>query len=136
MKRLSRIVRRHDPSEEDDDDKDDEQHRSVRQTTSESKIRCLTTKRKHKIDVRSTKSDMFHIQKPFDYPNDVIKLDYIIKSFESIEINDDSMAEHERKALKLLRDSDSDLSSNSYVTISNLKHFKESCLLYKVTCIK
>ena len=131
MKRLSRLVRRHDLSDE-----DDEQHQSVRQTTSESKIRCLTTKRKYKIDLRSTKSDMFHIQKPFDYPNDVMKLDYIIKSFESIEINDDSMAEHERKALKLLCDSESDLSGYSYVTISNLKHFKESCLLYNVTCIK
>jgi hypothetical protein len=61
-----------------------------------------------------------------------MKLDYIIKSFESIEIHDDYNINQYRKSLKILFEQD----SKSYVSINNLKQFKESCLLYNVTYIK
>jgi hypothetical protein len=65
-----------------------------------------------------------------------MKLDYIIKSFELIEINDDYNTNQYRKSLKILSESDSNELKNSYVLINNLKQFKDSCLLYNVTCIK
>lgn len=129
--RLPRVVRRQNLSGEDDDG-----HMSLLKSKSESKLRCLTTKRKHNIDLRSTKSETLHIHKPFNYPNDIMKLDYIIKSFESIEINDDYNTNQYRKSLKILFELDSNESKNSYVSINNLKQFKESCLLYNITCIK
>jgi len=125
--RLPRIVRRANLSGEDNDG-----HISLLKSKSESKLRCLTTKRKHNIDLRSTKSETLHIPKPFNYPNDIMKLDYIIKSFESIEIYDDYNINQYRKSLKILFEQD----SKSYVSINNLKQFKESCLLYNVTYIK
>ncbi|CAF4635126.1 unnamed protein product [Rotaria sp. Silwood1] len=134
IERLPRLVRRQDLLEEDDDD--DDGHISLLQSKSESKLRCLTTKRKHNIDLRPTKSETLHLNKPFDYSNETMKLDYIIKSFESIEINDEHNTNQYGKTLKILFESDSDESKNSYVYINNLKQFKESCLLYNVTCIK
>ncbi|CAF0918932.1 unnamed protein product [Rotaria sordida] len=132
IERLPRLVRRQDLLEDDDDDG----RISLLQSKSESKLRCLTTKRKHYIDLRPTKSETFHLNKPFEYPNDIIKLDYIIKSFESIEIDDDHNTNQYEKSLKILSESDSNESQKSYVYINNLKQFKESCLLYNVTCIK
>jgi len=129
--RLPRLVRRQDLSGENNDG-----HISLLKSKSESKLRCLTTKRKHNIDLRSTKSEIFHIHKPFNYPNDLMKLDYIIKSFELIEINNDYNTNQYRKSLKLLFEVDSNQSKKSYILINNLKQFKESCLLYNVTCIK
>jgi hypothetical protein len=129
--RLPRSVRRQDLSAE-----DDEGHISLLKSKSESKLRCLTTKRKHHSDLRSTKSETLHLHKPFDYPNDRMKLDYIIKSFESIEINNNEKINQYRKSLKILSESNSNESKTSYVSINNLKQFKESCLLYNVTCIK
>jgi hypothetical protein len=117
-------------------EEEDDGHKSVLHSKSESKLRCLTTKRKHNIDLRATKSETLHLNKPFDYPNDIMKLDYIIKSFDSIEINDDDNKTQYRKSLKILFESDSNESKKSYVSINNLKQFKESCLLYNVTCIK
>jgi len=114
----------------------DEGHISVSKSKSESKLRCLTTKRPHHIDLRSTKSETFHLNKLFNYPNDQIKLDYIIKSFELMEINDEDNQNQYRKSLKILLESDWNQSNKSYISIKNLKQFKESCLLYNVTYIK
>ena len=111
----------------------EEGHISVSKSKSESKLRCLTTKRTYKVDLRSTKSEALHLNKPFDYPNDRPKLDYILKSFELIELNDDDNRNHYRKSLKILFESDG---NKPYISIKNLKQFKESCLLYNVTCIK
>ena len=74
----------------------------VLHSKSDSKLRCLTTKRKHNIDLRTTKSETLHLNTPFNYPNDMMKLDYIIKSFQSIEINDDENKNQYKKALKIL----------------------------------
>ncbi|CAF3862302.1 unnamed protein product [Rotaria sp. Silwood2] len=134
IERLPRLVRRQDLLDEDDDDGDG--HISLLQSKSDSKLRCLTTKRKHNIDLRQTKSETLHLNKPFEYPNDIIKLDYIIKSFESIEITDDHNTNQYGKSIKILSESDSNESKKIYVYINNLKQFKESCLLYNVTCIK
>jgi hypothetical protein len=131
IERLPRLVRRQDLSGEDNDG-----HISLLKSKSESKLRCLTTKHKHNINLRSTKSETLHLHKPFNYPNDIMKLDYIIKSFELIEINDDYNTNQYRKSLKILSESDSNELKNSYVLINNLKQFKDSCLLYNVTCIK
>jgi hypothetical protein len=128
VERLPRSVRRQDYLSGEDNDG----HISLLKSKSESKLRCLTTKRKHNIDLRSTKSENLHIHKPFNYPNDIMKLDYIIKSFESIEIHDDYNINQYRKSLKILVEQN----SKSYVSINNLKQFKESCLLYNVTYIK
>ncbi|CAF1382370.1 unnamed protein product [Rotaria magnacalcarata] len=133
IERLSRLVHRQDLFE---DEENTNGHVSVLQSKSESKLRCLTTKRKHNINLRLTKSETLYLNKPFDYPNDVMKLDYIIKSFESIEINDDHNKNQYDKSLKILLESDSNESEKPRVFIHNLKQFKESCLLYNVTCIK
>jgi hypothetical protein len=130
VERLPRLVRRQDLSE------DDEGHMSLLQSKSDSKLRCLTTKRKHNIDLRATKSETLHINKTFNYPNDRMKLDYIIKSFESIEINDDYNTNQYRKSLKIFFETDYNDSKKSFIYINNLKQFKESCLLYNVTSIK
>ncbi|CAF3353381.1 unnamed protein product [Rotaria socialis] len=133
IERLSRLVHRQDLFE---DEENTNGHVSVLQSKSESKLRCLTTKRKHNINLRLTRSETLYLNKPFDYPNDVMKLDYIIKSFESIEINDDHNKNQYEKSLKILLESDSNESEKSYVFIHNLKQFKESCLLYNVTYVK
>ncbi|CAF1945024.1 unnamed protein product [Rotaria magnacalcarata] len=133
IERLSRLVHRQDLFE---DEENTNGHVSVLQSKSESKLRCLTTKRKHNINLRLTKSETLYLNKPFDYPNDVMKLDYIIKSFESIEINDDHNKNQYDKSLKILLESDSNESEKPRVFIHNLKQFKESCLLYNVTCVK
>ncbi|CAF2720620.1 unnamed protein product [Rotaria sp. Silwood2] len=49
IERLPRLVRRQDLLDEDDDDGDG--HISLLQSKSDSKLRCLTTKRKHNIDL-------------------------------------------------------------------------------------
>lgn len=107
---------------------------SLIKSKSESKLRCLTTKHKHYTDLRSTKSEIFHINKLFNYPDDQTKLDYIIKSFESIEINNDYNRNQYRNSLKILFESNEN--NKSYISIKNLKQFKESCLLYNITYIK
>jgi hypothetical protein len=129
--RLPRLGRRQDLSDEENNE-----HTSLLQTKSESKLRCLTTKRKHNIDLRTTKSETLHLNKSFDYPNEMMKLDYIIKSFESIEIHDNDNTNQYGKSLKILFQPDFNESKKSYVSIQNLKQFKESCLLYNVTSIK
>ncbi len=127
--RLPRLIRCQDYLSGDNE----EGHISVSKSKSESKLRCLTTKRPHNIDLRSTKSETLHLNKPFNYPNDQPKLDYILKSFELIEINDEDHRNQYRKSLKILFESDG---NKSYISIKNLKQFKESCLLYNVTYIK
>ena len=126
--RLPRLTRRQDATDEEDDG-----HLSLLQSKSDSKLRCLTTKRKHNIDLRATKSETLHLNKPFVYPNNMTKLDYIIKSFESIEVKDDYTTDQYRKSLNILSETDA---NESYVSINNLKQFKETCLLYNVTYIK
>ena len=129
--RLPRVIRCQDLSGE-----DDERHISLLKSKSESKLRCLTTKRQHSIDIRSTKSETLHLNESIDYPHDMMKLDYIIKSFELIEINDEDQRNQYRKSLQILFESNFNESNKSYISIQNLKQFKDSCLLYNVTCIK
>ena len=131
--RLARFTRHQDMPEEYDDE---DGYVSLLQSKSESKLRCLTTKRKHNINVRVTKSEMLHLNKPLNYPNDVMKLDYIIKSFESIGIANESNTSRCRQSLKILSELDANEFKNAYVFIKDLKQFKESCLLHSVTCIK
>ncbi len=54
--RLPRLGRRQDSSQD-----DDHERMSLLQSKSESRLRCLTTKHKHYTDLRSTKSETFHI---------------------------------------------------------------------------
>lgn len=129
--RLPRFIRRKDLSEEEDDDNRDI---FLLKSKSESKLRCLTTKRKSNINIHPTKSETIHLPKPFNYPNDTLKLDSIIESFESIDINHQYDRNQYRNSLKIL--SESDEINKSYISIKNLKDFKDSCLLYNVTCIK
>ncbi|CAF1040042.1 unnamed protein product [Adineta ricciae] len=130
--RLPRLGRRTDEMED-----IDHEHMSLLQSKSDSKLRCLTTKRKHNINLRVTKSETLHLSQPFTYPNDRTKLEYIIKSFESIEIRDDEDTNPHDKSLKILVETDlTELQKSSYVFIHNLKDFKESCLLYNVAYIQ
>lgn len=126
--RLPRLIRRHEFSED-----DDEGRISVLKSRSDSKLRCLTTKRSHAHSLRSTKSETLHLHRPLQYPLQTAKIDYIIKSFELIEINDEHQRNQYRKSLQISLDSDW---NQSYISIKNLKQFKESCLLYNVTSIK
>ncbi|CAF0838635.1 unnamed protein product [Adineta steineri] len=130
--RLPRFRHHH----QDSSDETDYEHISLLQSKSESKLHCLTTKHKYNHDLRTIKSEIFHFNKLFNYPNDMMKIEYILKSFESIEINNDKDQNQYRKSLKILYDIDSNQSNKSYVIIHNLKQFKESCLLYNVTFIK
>lgn len=130
MERAPRAVHR--PETSDDDDG----HVSLFQTKSESKLRCLTTKRKHNSTIRASKSDTLYKEQLFDVPHGSIQLDHVIKSFESIEINDRYELDQSGTSLKLLLEIDHDLSKKSYTEVSHLKQFKEDCLLYNVTCIQ
>lgn len=132
MERFPRRIRRQDLSEEDDDDG----HKSLLQSKSESKLRCLTTKRKYNINLRTTKSETLQLSKTSVHSNDTMTLDYVIKSFESIEVHDDYDRNQYGRSLKLLCETDLNDSNKSYVFIDDLKKFKESCLLYNVTYIK
>lgn len=106
---------------------------SLLQTKSDSKLRCLTTKRKENIEIRTSQSETLPGEKLLDHLDDETKLDFIIKSFESIEIDDEYAVFERNRNLKLLIDENS---SNSFVFIRNLKEFKESCRLHNVTMIK
>lgn len=133
MERLSRFVRRQDLT---DDEATEDGHISLLQSKSESKLRCLTTKRKYNVNLRPTKSETLQLNNPFTYPDDVIKLDYIIKSFESIEIKDNENENEYTKPLKIVVPFESNETQKPCVFIHDLKNFKESCLLHSVTCIK
>jgi len=128
--RLPRAKRRPDKLYEDEND---DIHMSLIKSKSDSKLRCLTTKRKHSIDLRSTKSETMHLHQPFMYPKETAKLDYIMKSFESIEINDENQIDQYRQSLKILSNFDT---HQSYFTVQNLKQFKESCCFHSVASIK
>ena len=130
MERVPRASRR--PEVSDDDDG----HVSLLQTKSESKLRCLTTKRKQNATIRATRSDTLHAEQTFDRPDGSISLDRVIKSFESIEIADKYELEQSGSSLKLLLEIDHDPSTKSFTEVSHLKQFKESCLLYNVASIQ
>ena len=130
--RLLRLIRRQEFSEEDDE----EGRISMLKSKSDSKIRCLTTKRSHSNYLRSTKSETLHLNQPLEYPQHTAKIDYIIKSFEFIEINDEHHRNQYRKSLKISVDSNWNQSNKSFISIKNLKQFKESCLLYNINSIQ
>lgn len=109
---------------------------SLLQTRSDTKLRCLTTKRKENIHLRTTKSETLHLQKLLEDVEDDMKLDYIIRSFESIEVDDEYATLQRNRHLKLLIDLNDDPSTRTFVIIQNLKEFKESCLLYHISAIK
>lgn len=129
--RYPRLIRRQDFSR---DHTDDSTSLLKSKSKSESKLRCLTTKHKHFLDLRSTKSETIQIKNLFIYPDNQSKLDYIIKSFESIEINNDYNKNQYRNSLKIFLQSNE--FNQTFISIKNLKEFKESCLLYNVTSIK
>lgn len=117
---------------------DEDQGRlSLSQSKSESKLRCLTNKYHHRKDIRTRKSEAFPIQKTeFIVPTDTTELDHIIKSFESIEIDAENSNKPWRTQLNLISDCADHSEQDFFIPIKDLKEFKDSCFLYKVTSIK
>jgi hypothetical protein len=103
---------------------------------SEPKRRCLTSKHIHTMNIKTTKSEAFHVHRLLNSLHETMTLDSIFKSFESIKIDDNDRMNQQRTSLRIFTDVDDQSTVDSYVSISNLKQFKESCLLYNVSSIK